>query len=84
MKLRETRAAHALIGNDTPPVQVGFTRGIVATGLASIANTILLLLPVDAEVKVQLLVAMNPALIMASYLIFGFLDRWMKRNGWKP
>ena len=84
MNWRETRAVHALIGNDAPEVQTGFTRGIVATGLASIANTILILLPIDAEATVQLMAAMNGALIMGSFLLFGFLDRWMKRNGWKP
>ena len=43
MRLRDTRVVHALIGNDTPEVQTGLTRGIVATGLASILKSLALI-----------------------------------------
>ena len=79
MSIRDT-AWHSLAGNDAPPVAVGFTRGILATGLASIANTILILAPMDAEAKVQLMAAMNGALIMASYVVYAFLEPWFKRH----
>ena len=84
MKLRDTRVAHALIGNDAPEVQTGLTRGIVATGLASILNAAVLFLPIDDGAKAQLIAALSGAVIMGSYLVFAFLDRWMKRHGWKP
>ena len=84
MELRDTRAAHALIGNDAPEVQTGLTRGILAAGMAGIVNTILLLLPIDNASKAALMATINPTLIMLSYLLYAFLDKWMKSHGWKP
>ena len=79
MSIQDT-AWHSLAGNDAPPVAVGFTRGMVATGLVSVVNAILIVLPMDDAAKVQLMAALNGALIMASYLVFAFLEPWFKRH----
>ena len=84
MKLRDTRAVHALIGNDTPEVQTGITRGIVATGLISLVNAAILFAPIDDAAKAQFIAAINGFLIAASFVLFALLDRWMKKHGWKP
>ena len=79
MRLRDT-AWHSLAGNDAPPVQVGFTRGILAAGMAGIVNAILIFLPMEPEAKVALIATLNPVLIMLSYLVFAFLEPWFKRH----
>ncbi|MEK0324219.1 MAG: hypothetical protein QQN63_00815 [Nitrosopumilus sp.] len=71
---------HSIAGNDAPPVQVGFTRGILAAGIAGIVNTTLLLLPIDDAAKAALMATINPTLIMLSYLLYAFLEPWFKRH----
>ena len=79
MSIQDT-AWHNLAGNDAPAVQVGFTRGIVAAGLMSVANTLLVFSPIDDAAKVTLMATMNPALILASYLVYSYLEPWFKRH----
>ena len=79
MSIQDT-AWHSLAGNDAPPVAVGFTRGILAAGMAGIVNTILLLLPIDNAAKAALMATINPTLIMLSYLLYAFLEPWFKRH----
>ena len=79
MRLRDT-AWHSLAGNDAPPVQVGFTRGMVAAALVGALNAILIFAPMDDTAKLGLVGTLNPALILASYIVYAFLEPWFKRH----
>lgn len=66
--------------NDTTPRATSFTRGIVAAALTGAANAVLIFLPIDDGQKVAFLSAVNPILILCSYVLYGYLDNIMKRR----
>ena len=74
---------HSLVGNDAPPEQTGFTRGVVMGAIVAVVNTVLLFIPMDDGQKVQVMTAMNPALLLLSFVAYGFLDRWLTNAGRK-
>ena len=75
---------HGLIGNDAPEGQVGFTRGVVLAGIMGPLNVTVLLLPLDGETKAIILASLNPTMGMLSYLMFAWMDKWLKGTGRKP
>ena len=75
---------HGMLGNDAPEVQVGFTRGTLLLAMQGVLNGVLLVLPLDAELKVGLMASLTPTLGFVSYMGFAILDRWLKAKGLKP
>ena len=74
---------HGLTGNDAAEGQVGATRGVVLGALLGLLNAVVMFLPIDAEQKVELLVALNPPIGLLSYVVFAYFDKWLRRIGRK-
>ena len=75
---------HGMLGNDAPEVQVGFTRGTLLLAMQGALNAVLLVLPLDWEVRAGLMASLNPTLGFVSYMGFAVLDRWLRAKGLKP
>ena len=75
---------HSLVGNDAAPERTGLTRGVVMAAVVGVVNAVLLFIPMDDGQKVQVMTALNPALLLLSYIAYGFLDRWLTNTGRKP
>ena len=79
MEVKENRMLEALAGNSTPPEQTGLNRGLVAAALTGIVNAVLLFLPLDEQAKTSLFASLNPTIVLVSFVLFGYLERWVKR-----
>lgn len=77
-------AYHGMVGNDAPEVQVGLNRGGLLLAMQGVLNGVLLVLPLDWELRGGLMASLNPTLGFLSYVGFAFLDRWLKAKGLKP
>ncbi len=69
---------HNLVGNARSRRVVGVTRGVVASALMGLVNAVMLFVPIPAETKVELNVALGPIIILGSYFAYGQLDRAVK------
>lgn len=82
--LDDSRMWHYLAGNPAPPEATGLTRGIVSAGLSGLVAAIIIVLPLDDSVRVQILAALAPTITMFSYIAFGYFDRllgkWTKSD----
>lgn len=66
--------------NDTTPRTTGLTRGIVAAALVGAMNAVLVFLPIDPDQEVAFIAAMNPVVILISYVLYGFMDHLVKKH----
>ena len=69
---------HNLVGNARSRRTVSASRGAVTMAVAGGINATLLFVPIPDETKVELLVSLNPAIGMLSYLLWGQLDKSVK------
>ncbi len=72
---------HNLVGNDASHRAVGLTRGVVAAGLTGLVNAVLILIPIADGQKLEFLAALNPVVILLSYVLYGQLDHMVKGGG---
>ena len=72
---------HGLSGNDTPPDQVGVTRGVIMAALAGVVNVVLMFMPMTDSDKVTVMVSLNPTLMLLSYVIFGLWEKSIGSKG---
>ena len=69
---------HNILGNARSRRTVGFNRGVVAAAMMGVVNFVMILIPIPAETKVELNVALGPVIILGSYMLFGQLDKAAK------
>ncbi len=69
---------HALVGNARSRRTVGLSRGSVAAALMGAVNFALIFIPIPAETKVEVNVALGPVVIFGSYMLWSQLDKSVK------
>ena len=73
-----------MVNNNAAPTQVGWNRGGLAAAIQGILSAVLFLLPLDGDMRAQLMAVLHPTLGFLSLMGFALLDRWMKDKGLKP
>ncbi len=69
---------HNLVGNARSRRVVGVSRGATAGMLIGIMNAVMLFVPIPAETKVELNVALGPVLSFGAFYLFAWLDESVK------
>ena len=74
---------HSILGTNpgAAPTTIGFNRGVVAAALLGIINAILVFVPIADDQKLELLAAVNPIVILGSYMVYGFFDQAVRKGG---
>ena len=74
---------HGITGNAATEEQVGITRGIVAAALAEVVALIVGVIPMDIGMENYVLSHTGAIVIFASFVLYGYLDKWLKERGIK-
>lgn len=74
---------HNILGTNpgAAPTTIGFNRGVVAFALLGIVNLFLIFVPFSDAQKVEIMAAVNPIVILLSYMVFGYFDQAVKKGG---
>ena len=69
---------HNIFGNGRSRRTVGFNRGALAAAMMGAVNFVMILIPIPAETKVELNVALGPVIILGSFMLYGHIDKAVK------
>lgn len=74
---------HGLTGNDGAEGQVGLTRGTIAAALTELVYLTVRWLPVSVDDKLDIGAHTTALVVLVSFLLYAYLDKWLKRLGKK-
>jgi len=75
---------HGLTGNKAKEQQVAWTRGLVAAALTEVVALVVRCLPMGLEMENYVVTHTVAIVVLLSFLVFGYLDRWLRSKGIKP
>lgn len=75
---------HSVTGNAASEERTSLTRGLVAAALAECVALIVGALPMGLDMQNHVLMHTSAIVVLLSFVVYGYLDKWLRGRGVKP